>query len=54
VRLDAQPLRVGIAAVSRAALSFFVSHYRDPAGAAGTPGPYSRMSLMRTRVDVAR
>ena len=26
VRLDAQPLRVGVAAVSRAALSFFMSH----------------------------
>ena len=26
VRLDAKPLRVGVAAVSRAALSFFVSH----------------------------
>jgi hypothetical protein len=26
VRLDPQPLRVGIAAVSRTALSFFMSH----------------------------
>src|SRR5436309_3096103 len=26
VRLDAEPLRIGIAAVSRAALSFFMSH----------------------------
>src|SRR3954453_8155078 len=33
VRLDAEPLRVGVAAVPRAALSFFVSHFCIPAGA---------------------
>jgi hypothetical protein len=30
VRLDAEPLRVRVAAVAGAALSFFMSHNRDP------------------------
>src|SRR6185436_14691914 len=33
VRLDAEPLRVRVAAVARAALSFFMSHFFLPAGA---------------------
>src|SRR5262245_33206583 len=38
VRLDAEPLRIRVAAVAGAALSFLMSH------------SYTRMSLMRTRV----
>src|SRR5262249_48098191 len=41
VRLDAQPLRIRVAAVAGAALTFLVSHRCKP---------YRRMSLMRRRV----
>src|SRR5260221_8026064 len=50
VGLDAEPLGVGIAAVSRAALSFFVSHCCDPAGPEAAFRAYSRMAGIRTRV----
>src|SRR3954467_5695827 len=58
VRLDAEPLRVGVAAVPRAALSFFMSHCcisgRGWVLVASlellAPSSYRRMSLTRTVV----